>query len=80
MQLIVSINVFFTFVVFCFISESPPFSIQNTDLQIVQNIFPTSSVSFKKENCDFKFGVSTSFCHFLEHIIIESYMINIVFS
>jgi len=49
-------------------SRRPPCSSENTNLYIlVQNIFPTSSGSFKKGNSNFKRGVKTPktlFWHF----------------
>jgi len=43
----------------CVMSERSPIFIENTDLQIVQNIFLTSLASFKKGNSNFKCGVKT---------------------
>jgi len=50
---------FFALLICRFISARPPCSMENIDLHNVQNTLPTSSVSLKNENSDFKFGVKT---------------------
>jgi len=52
-------NFFFTFVIYCVMSERPLCSIENTDLHMEQNIFFTSSVYLKKGNSNFTYGMKT---------------------
>jgi len=69
---------FFYFCSICyFIPEHPPCSIENTDLHIVQNIFPTSISIFDQENVDYIIGVKRTFSllHF-ENKLLSNRVVN----